>query len=147
MLISSKDTLIQNYFLHAWLISYSEVSSISLSADPSSPEVSLLPSKQSWKCSSSSPFVSSLAISSVVPTAPGSSTVISFQDKLMSSDIKLVEYQCTEAELQKVGILVSRIPDIFCRNSGHFQMVSTNLKMFSIKRLQYCSFMTQFNSE
>ena len=57
MLLSSKDTFIQKYLSQVWLISYSEVSSISLSADPSSPEVS---SKVSWStfCSVSSSNVS-----------------------------------------------------------------------------------------
>ena len=36
-------------------------------------------------------------------------------------------------ELQKVGILVSRIPDISGRKSGHFQIVAANLRIFGIK--------------
>ena len=36
-------------------------------------------------------------------------------------------------ELQKVGILVSRIPDISGTNSGHFQIVAANHSIFSIK--------------
>ena len=39
-------------------------------------------------------------------------------------------------ELHKVGILVSRIPDISGRKSGHFQIVAVNLTIFDIKRLQ-----------
>ena len=51
------------------------------------------------------------------------------------------------AELQKVGILVSRIPDIFWRKSGHFQIIAVNLSIFDIKKLQHWWFMTQFNSK
>ena len=36
-------------------------------------------------------------------------------------------------ELQKVGILVSRIPDISGRKSGHFQIVAANLSIFGKK--------------
>ena len=54
---------------------------------------------------------------------------------------------CCDQSCKKIGILVSRIPDIFCRKSGHFQMVVINLSIFGIKRLQYCSFKTQFNSK
>ena len=36
-------------------------------------------------------------------------------------------------ELQKCGILVSRIPDIFKRKSGHFKIFSANLPHFSQK--------------
>ena len=42
------------------------------------------------------------------------------------------------AELQKGGILVSRIPDISGRKSGHFHIVAANLSIFGIKRLQLC---------
>ena len=37
------------------------------------------------------------------------------------------------SELQKVGILVSEIPDISGRKSGHFQIVPTYLSKFGIK--------------
>ena len=40
------------------------------------------------------------------------------------------------AELHKFGILVSRIPDISGRKSGHFQINATNLSIFGIKNLQ-----------
>ena len=40
-------------------------------------------------------------------------------------------------ELHKVGILVSRIPDIFGRKSGHFQIDAANLRLFGLKRLQH----------
>ena len=43
-----------------------------------------------------------------------------------------------QAELQNVGILVSRIPDIFGRKSGHFPIVGANLSIFGIKRLEHC---------
>ena len=39
----------------------------------------------------------------------------------------------TPAELQKVGILVFSIPDIFGRKSGHFQIIVTNSSIFGIK--------------
>ena len=51
------------------------------------------------------------------------------------------------AELQKVGILVSRIPDIFGRKSGHFQKVATNFRIFGIKRIKYGIFKTHINSK
>jgi len=38
-------------------------------------------------------------------------------------------------ELQNVGILVSRIPDISAKKSGHFPIVATNLSIFDIKWL------------
>ena len=40
------------------------------------------------------------------------------------------------AELHKFGILVSRIPEISGRKSGHFQINATNLSIFGIKNLQ-----------
>ena len=40
-------------------------------------------------------------------------------------------------ELQKAGILVSRIPDIFGRKSGHFQKVATNFSIFGIRWLNF----------
>ena len=42
------------------------------------------------------------------------------------------------SELQKGGILISRIPDISGRKSGHFEIVTANLIIFGIKRLQNC---------
>ena len=51
------------------------------------------------------------------------------------------------AELQKGGILVSRIPDTSGRNSGHFQIIAANLSIFGIKRFQHCWFLKQFNSK
>ena len=45
-------------------------------------------------------------------------------------------------ELQKVGILVSWIPDNSRRRSGHFQIIAANLSILGIKRLQDCWFMT-----
>ena len=50
-------------------------------------------------------------------------------------------------ELQKVGILVSRIPDVSGKKFGHFQIVAANLSIFGIQRLQHCWFMAQFNSK
>ena len=50
-------------------------------------------------------------------------------------------------EVQKGGILVSTIPDISGGKSRHFQIVAANLGIFGIKRLQHCSFMTQFKSK
>ena len=38
-----------------------------------------------------------------------------------------------KAELQKGGILVSRIPDISGRKSGHFQIVDINLTYLALK--------------
>ena len=49
------------------------------------------------------------------------------------------------SELQKVGILVSRIPDIFGRNSGHFQIAASYPSIFGLKSLQFCWFKAQFN--
>ena len=37
-------------------------------------------------------------------------------------------------ELQKGGILVSRIPDISGRKFGHFQIVAADLSIFGMKR-------------
>ena len=51
------------------------------------------------------------------------------------------------SKLQKGDILVSRILDISGRKSGHFQIIAANLSIFGIKRLQYCWFMSQFNSK
>ena len=39
-------------------------------------------------------------------------------------------YGTKSSELQKVSILVSRIPDISGRKSGHFQIVTANLSIF-----------------
>ena len=49
-----------------------------------------------------------------------------------------VSVQCnisanTNPELQKGGILVSRIPDISGRKSGHFQIVAANHSIFGRK--------------
>ena len=38
-----------------------------------------------------------------------------------------------KSELQKVGILVSRIPDKYGRKSGHFQIVAADHCKFRIK--------------
>ena len=43
-----------------------------------------------------------------------------------------------EAELQLVGILVSRIPDISGRKSGNFEIVATNLRIFGLRRIEKC---------
>ena len=37
-------------------------------------------------------------------------------------------------ELQKFGILVSRIPDTSGRKSGHLQIIASNLSEFGIKK-------------
>ena len=56
-----------------------------------------------------------------------------------------MEYIWTE--LQKVDILVSRIPDISIRKSGHFQKVATNHSIFGRKKdtimLIYATFQLQ----
>ena len=39
----------------------------------------------------------------------------------------------SQSELQKVGILISRIPDISGRLSGHIQIVAANLTIFGMK--------------
>ena len=57
--------------------------------------------------------------------------------KLQGVQLKL--YIALTPELQKGGILVFRIPDISGRKSGHFQIVSANLSIFGIKRLQHYS--------
>ena len=43
------------------------------------------------------------------------------------------------SELQKVGILVSRIPDISGRKSGHFQIVAANLSIFGYNTIDFVS--------
>ena len=53
----------------------------------------------------------------------------------------------TNSELQKVGILVPRIPDICGGKSGHFQIVAPNVCIIGIKRLQNRWLMTHFNSK
>ena len=58
-----------------------------------------------------------------------------------------VFYDHPVTELQKVGILLSRIPDIPGGKSGHFHIVVNNLSIFGIKRLKHNLFMTQFNSK
>ena len=40
------------------------------------------------------------------------------------------------SELQRVGIRVSRIPDIFRRKSGHFQIVAIILSKFGLNRIR-----------
>ena len=40
------------------------------------------------------------------------------------------------AELQKIGILVPRIPDISGRKSGHFKVVAINISIFCLKRMK-----------
>ena len=45
-------------------------------------------------------------------------------------------------ELQKLGILVSRIPDIFGKKSGHFQMIAIYRSKFGTKGVKYCYFKT-----
>ena len=45
----------------------------------------------------------------------------------------LDELSTPPSELQKAGILGSRIPDISGRESGHFQINATNLSIFGIK--------------
>ena len=59
----------------------------------------------------------------------------------------MVKFAPIIPELQKVGTLVSRTPDISGRKFRHFQIVAANLSIFGIKRLQRCWFMTQFNSK
>ena len=51
------------------------------------------------------------------------------------------------SELQKAGILVSRIPDIFGGKSGHFQNVATDFSIFDIKRLKCCIFKANITSK
>ena len=51
------------------------------------------------------------------------------------------------SELQNVGILVSRIPDIFGENFGHFPIIDANLSIFGITMLEYCFFMTHLKSK
>ena len=41
------------------------------------------------------------------------------------------------SELQNVGILVYRIPDIFGRKSGYFPIFGADLSIFGIKRLDH----------
>ena len=48
---------------------------------------------------------------------------------------KVAQFDMIFAELQKGGILVSRIPDFFAEKSGHFQIVPAELSIFEIKRL------------
>ena len=52
--------------------------------------------------------------------------------------VKVGLFAQVSPELQKCGILVSRIPDISWRKSGHFQIVADNLCILGIKRLQHC---------
>ena len=47
-------------------------------------------------------------------------------------------YTGVQPELQKGGILVSRIPDNSGGKYGHFQIVVANPIIFAIKRLQQC---------
>ena len=50
-----------------------------------------------------------------------------------------------KTELQKFSILVSRIPDIFGRESGHFKIAATKPSIFGMKRLECSGFKAQFN--
>ena len=52
------------------------------------------------------------------------------------SDSDRVRYCHIVSELQKVGILVSRIPDISGRKFGYFQIAVNNLNISRIKKLQ-----------
>ena len=51
------------------------------------------------------------------------------------SDSDRVRYCHIVSELQKVGILVSRIPDISGRKFGHFHNVATNLSILWLKKI------------
>ena len=56
---------------------------------------------------------------------------------LLTRELWLLIGQSTGAgtsELQKVGILVSRILDISGRKSGHFHIVAANLSILGIKK-------------
>ena len=61
--------------------------------------------------------------------------------------VKVGLFAQVSPELQKCGILVSRIPDISWRKSGHFQIVAANFTIFGIKRLHHCYIRTQFKSK
>ena len=54
------------------------------------------------------------------------------ESKTQLSLVKAQNYM--KSELQKGSILVSRIPDIAGRKSGHFQIVAANLSIFGIKK-------------
>ena len=60
-------------------------------------------------------------------------------------NFEMYEFGEGGAELQKVGILVSRIPDIFGRKSGHFKIAATKPSIFGMKRLECSGFKAQFN--
>ena len=48
--------------------------------------------------------------------------------------VKVGLFAQVSPELQKCGILVSRIPDISGEKSGHFHIIDANLIIFGIKR-------------